>query len=577
MAPTAAGEVLADDDGAAYKQLCEFLKSILKSELDVHHSMLVGFQQRLASMQEEQLQAIRHQEGLLRKLLDRDACQPPAADAKAGMLPEYRTGDELLDPTPGAPCQDDNLFDSTPRPLRQETPATHEGGTEPEQSSGVESTFHRLFALKSPTSARQGAFRDLHGRTMLTQAQTKILKHEVYRVEHFYSTEGVFQLLARSNLFQNAVFLLIATNLVYLGIDSRNPDDFIWQASWHYILLENIFVALFVSELAVRFLALSCKANCLKDMWFVFDLLLVVLMILETWITGVIFAVDADKSLTMPTAPLRIWRFFRFLRVLRLARNQPELITIMRGLSYAFKGVMSTVSMIVLVNYATAVLLHTIVKDERTVSDNFGTLVECMWTLLMAGTLMDGTRTTLDELRGVGTVNSTIGVVIFMAYVVLTGFMLLNLLIGVLCEVVRTVKQLEENEVGIKLLREAVFKQLKEWDVDASGTISNEELDAVLASQKARDALQELDIDLEYLRDFRNLISTANEGKELPITKALELMLVCRGDQPATVTSLAVAHRLTHAFIERNMMKPKFTARTSRSHSKDKTVHHTSV
>merc|ERR1712032_1180364 len=198
-----------------------------------------------------------------------------------------------------------------------------------------------------------------------------MLKDDVYLVENFYSTEGVFQLLARSSLFQHAALLLIATNAVYLGIDSRNPDDFVWQAGWHHILLENIFVALFVSELAVRFLAFSCKANCLKDMWFVFDLILVVLMIIETWITGVIFAVDADKSITMPTAPLRLFRLFRFFRLVRLARNQPELISIMRGLSYAFKGVMSTVLIIVLVNYATAVILHTIVKDERTVSDNF--------------------------------------------------------------------------------------------------------------------------------------------------------------------------------------------------------------
>merc|ERR1712032_946574 len=117
---------------------------------------------------------------------------------------------------------------------------------------------------------------------------------------------------------------------------------------------------------------------------------------------------------------------------------------------------------------------------------------------------------------------------------------------------------------SIKLLRKAVENELKEWDVDGSGTISNEEFGRVLASQKSRDALHELDVDLEYLHDFRNLIITT-DGRELPINKALELILVCRGDQPATVTSLAVANRLTHAIIERNMTRRNFSRTTSKN------------
>ena len=40
----------------------------------------------------------------------------------------------------------------------------------------------------------------------------------------------------------------------------------------------------------MRFGAFRRKIDCLKDLWFKFDTVLVILMVAETWIIGVVFA-----------------------------------------------------------------------------------------------------------------------------------------------------------------------------------------------------------------------------------------------------------------------------------------------
>merc|ERR1712113_414874 len=96
-----------------------------------------------------------------------------------------------------------------------------------------------------------------------------------------------------------------------------------------------------------------------------------------------------------------------------------------------------------------------------------------------------------------------------------------------------------------------ILQQLKLYDTDGSGTISHEELMVVLDSAEAREVLQDMSIDVEYLHDFSDLLFSLEDGdNEMAIGKAMELILLCRGDQPATVSSIATAHRLAHANIE---------------------------
>ncbi|CAE7632329.1 mtcA2, partial [Symbiodinium pilosum] len=85
------------------------------------------------------------------------------------------------------------------------------------------------------------------------------------------------------------------------------------------------------------------KRSSLKDAWFVFDLLLVLLTIGEVWILTFILAVTGQKaSMIQGTGLLRMLRLVRVLRLTRmtkLLRACPELMIVLKGLAYATRSV----------------------------------------------------------------------------------------------------------------------------------------------------------------------------------------------------------------------------------------------
>uniref|UniRef100_A0A7S4S5Q5 Ion transport domain-containing protein n=1 Tax=Alexandrium monilatum TaxID=311494 RepID=A0A7S4S5Q5_9DINO len=535
-------------------------------------ALLAELQASLARFQEQQLRVLQEQKGLLRQLLERQqSClfdgnfrstaeadvafasegpPPPPAALPTPMLNEATHGLPYPDDGPGSPGSIDEAF-ALPS-------ATSHGRLFSERDSAS-----RLIGSWDDAPVGQGAFQAL-GRDGM---QTESLDQDLYTVEVYYKASGPWQAVARSEIFQGVTLVVILSNAVYLGIDAGfNGSDFLWSSPWQYILTQNLFCFYFFAEITVRFFAFAKKANCLRDMWFKFDALLVLLMILETWLSGILFAA-MGASLNMPTAPLRLLRCLRLARLVRLARNQPELVTIVKGMRSAIRAVCSTLLMIGLGNYTAAIIVHSLLEGEDATQRHFGTIPLCMWTLLLHGTLLDSPHHMLVQLRELGTASSMVAMVVSFLYVALTGLMLLSLLVGVSCEVVHTVSTIEKDEASIRMMKQTILQELKAYDVDGDGCIAAHELTAVLNSERSRRVLRSLKIDLEYLHDFRNIMAAVNggEGAGISIRGAMELLFSCRGDVPATVSSISTAHRVTHAIIQQTAeWQEEFLRRHSR-------------
>ena len=80
------------------------------------------------------------------------------------------------------------------------------------------------------------------------------------------------------------------------------------------------------------------------------------------------------------------------------------------------------------------------------------------------------------------------------------------MLIGILCEVVTAVGQEEREEAAISLMKKTVLLELKKFDADGSGTISQEELEKVLCSRQTLRVLEKLDIDEVCLRELTGML-----------------------------------------------------------------------
>eukprot|EP00747_Dinoflagellata_sp_TGD_P123445 gnl/TRDRNA2_/TRDRNA2_173818_c8_seq1.p1 gnl/TRDRNA2_/TRDRNA2_173818_c8~~gnl/TRDRNA2_/TRDRNA2_173818_c8_seq1.p1 ORF type:complete len:195 (+),score=31.82 gnl/TRDRNA2_/TRDRNA2_173818_c8_seq1:2-586(+) len=117
----------------------------------------------------------------------------------------------------------------------------------------------------------------------------------------------------------------------------------------------------------------------------------------------------------------------------------------------------------------------------------------------------------------------------------------MNMLIGVLCEVVSAVSAAEKEEAAINLVKTTILVLLKQFDEDCSGSISSDELTQVMLDPQAIDVLEHLDIDMQYLQALQGVLFAAKD--EVAIEDIIEMMLLCRGDFPTTVQHLILSQR----------------------------------
>jgi len=327
---------------------------------------------------------------------------------------------------------------------------------------------------------------------------------------------------------------------LYIGIDAElNDADLLFDAFWPFVVFENLFCVFFSFEWAVRFGAFRCKRDSLNDFWFKFDSCLVLLMVAETWLMPIITVLTGSSGgAGMPVGPLRLLRLLRFTRMARLMRSLPELLTMIKGMKASARAVGSSLLMVAMLIYVFAIVMHMALNDDDRVEEYFGTLPLCMWTLLLDGTLMDGTGAVLAKLRENGGVTSWLALTVFMAFILLSAMTVMNMLIGVLCEVVSTVAQNEKDEAAIRVMKDSILVQLKRFDVNNNGCISREELAGVMRDPQAREVLQSLEVDIGYLTDLQIFLFN-DSSDEVRIQTVMDLMLASRGDLPTCVKHLA--------------------------------------
>merc|ERR1719487_1525861 len=118
-----------------------------------------------------------------------------------------------------------------------------------------------------------------------------------YDVSDFYKDKGGAQWLARHQVFELTTLVVIGLNSIWIAIDTDyNHADLLVDADWGFQAVENAFCAYFFFEIVIRFIAFQFKRHCLQDMWFMFDSLLVIMMVLETWVVSALVAISVSSE-----------------------------------------------------------------------------------------------------------------------------------------------------------------------------------------------------------------------------------------------------------------------------------------
>eukprot|EP00929_Paragymnodinium_shiwhaense_P074248 TRINITY_DN37986_c0_g2_i1.p1 TRINITY_DN37986_c0_g2~~TRINITY_DN37986_c0_g2_i1.p1 ORF type:complete len:610 (-),score=131.48 TRINITY_DN37986_c0_g2_i1:89-1918(-) len=355
---------------------------------------------------------------------------------------------------------------------------------------------------------------------------------------------STFARIEAAPLFQNSTLAVICINAVWIFIDVQYNHSRLADENGRLPLqplstfIENAFCLYFTVEVVIRFLAFQSKLRFIFDAWFVFDSILVMFMVIETWVMPVaeLLAGDGEEG-TSVLGNLSSFRLLRLLRLTRMARVMrffPELLTIVKGIVNAVRAVFFIQLFLVLVMYIFAIIFTSQLGQpggrhaepgnedgDPTALMMFDSIGSSMMTLFTNGVLGDNLAQTLDAIKdakachtylleetcpaycqfvegecvGGRRLEGLILMWLFLCFMMISSITLLNMLIGVLCQVVDDTARSELEANQILELQACLSECFQLIDANGNGVISAKEWRMIGESEEMRKSLEKLGIE----------------------------------------------------------------------------------
>jgi len=378
---------------------------------------------------------------------------------------------------------------------------------------------------------------------------------------------------------------VIVLNALFIGYDTDYSARWGSHAGlykpgtpWGFPFMENFFCVYFTLEVWVRYMAFRDRMFALFDAWFVFDSCLVALMILETWVLEFI---DGD-GIPIDMDLLRLLRLLRITRMTKLLRFFPELAIIVKGMVAAVRSVLCTAFLLVLVLYVFSIIftdayhagrcegegddVEPASPGTRPCNDDdlaaiggaqelFGSIGRSMRHLFIMGTILDDMTACTNSIRSSKKAN--LMMVFFVIFVLVSSFTMLNMLIGILCEVVTATSEGERTKAQEDQVRTAIGNLFKQLDEDGNGTISRKEFLSMKDDKSVKDALAELDVNTKHFDMYAELLFTPPEdGAPIPsmnIDNTINMIMRLRPG--SKVSALDFASFQQGVFLNHSTMK----------------------
>eukprot|EP00931_Biecheleriopsis_adriatica_P095115 TRINITY_DN6873_c0_g2_i4.p1 TRINITY_DN6873_c0_g2~~TRINITY_DN6873_c0_g2_i4.p1 ORF type:complete len:583 (-),score=97.63 TRINITY_DN6873_c0_g2_i4:15-1733(-) len=363
-------------------------------------------------------------------------------------------------------------------------------------------------------------------------------------------SKGLSQAIVRSQIFQTATFVMLASNAIWTGVDMElNPSSSMFQAEAAFLITEMIFFIFFTFEWAVRLSAFKAKTHIFHDYPFLFDSGLVFIMWAEVLILCIFASSSEVSSSTAAFSFLRLFRLTRMARMARLLRTIPELMMIVRAIAVALRSVAFALVLLVGLVYIFGMIFTQVMDGKNaepgTVAyDHFRSLPHTMNTLLLLGALPDQG----EMVTNVAHVNWGL-YPLMLLYVFMASLTIMNMLIGILCDVVTVVAQVEKEEMLIKQLEITLSDLLCNVDADSNKHISRQEFVMLLTDQSWIKALSKLNVDLFGLIDLTDFIFDKHDN--VKFSEFMEMILQLRGTNTATVKDIVDLRKLMKENHER--------------------------
>ena len=224
--------------------------------------------------------------------------------------------------------------------------------------------------------------------------------------------------LVDHSFFKKFIMGLIIVNAVILGLETS--PKVMELVGRELQLFDQVVIIIFCIELGLRVYAKGLQF--FRDPWGIFDLMVVAITL-----------VPSNEALT-------VLRALRVVRVFRLVSTIPRLRRIVAALLHAVPGVGAIIVLLLIVFYVFSVITTKIFGQNF--PDWFGSLGDSMFTLFQIMTL---------ESWSMGIVRPVMEIypwawVLFVAFIVLSSFTVLNLFIAIIIDSMQTLNESKQND-----------------------------------------------------------------------------------------------------------------------------------
>lgn len=222
-----------------------------------------------------------------------------------------------------------------------------------------------------------------------------------------------------SSWFVNAILLVIIINSVVLGLETSTAlSD---KAHHVLVMIDLSCIAVFVIEVILKLIAYHRRY--FLSGWRVFDFLIVLISVI-------------------PAANyISVLRALRIFRALRLISTVPTMRRVVDALTHSIPGLMSTALLLMLIFYVASVMATVMFHADFPAW--FGNIGRSLFSLFQIMTLeswsMGIVRPVLEKFPYAWT--------FFVPFILISAFILLNFLIGIIVDAIAHLKQKEDENV----------------------------------------------------------------------------------------------------------------------------------
>lgn len=376
---------------------------------------------------------------------------------------------------------------------------------------------------------------------MKAKARAALIRPQ-YNVYDYYHDTGICQSIAKSRLFENVTVFIVFINAIWIAVEIDNNNALILSdADIFFQVVENLFCAFFFLEVCIRFLAFARKKNAFRDIWFVFDFLIVTNMVVETWLIPfflMVLDVNNSASLLGNLTMLRMVRMVKLLRLSRISkvlRSVPELVIILKAIGFASRSVGVFSALWCILIYFFAIVLRQLSDGTDAGATWFSSVPDAMNTLLLNG-ILPGFAGFINDISDPSRGSFFFGF-IAVIFIIIASITVMYMLVGVLVEVVSKIATNEKENLTVSYLAAKVRDKLESNGRNVELPFKKAELEQLLLEGDIVQLLISLNVDIVALMDMLDIVfeDLEKDGSDMTFQKLVDLLLNGRGTNQATV------------------------------------------